>query len=197
LREGISSVEKTKHPTFVSRALQALADLERELPIQRIEEATSAPNDYLVLLNAMTAPSIVAQLTDRDPLATAKLRGIGAQQGLLRASGGVLSAEEAACLLGMSRQAVDKRRRQGQLLGLTQGRRGYAYPAWQFENGKTISNLEKVLETLRSHDPWMQLSFFLNSNDRLNGISPLQALRAGDVEKVVQAALAYGEQGAA
>jgi biotin operon repressor len=197
LRESLSSVEKTKHPTLMSRVLKAVDEIVQGLSTERIEEATSAPSDYLVLLNAMTAPTVVTQLTDKDPLAAAKLRGTERQQTLVKSGGGVLSAEETAHLLGISRQAVDKRRRQGQLIGLTQGRRGYAYPAWQFENGKTIEHLQKVLHPLREHDPWMQLSFFLNANDRLNGITPLQALRAGDVEQVAQAAQAYGEQGAA
>jgi len=197
LRQAISSLEKTQNPAFIARALQAVVDLERELPDQSIEEATSAPNDYLVLLSAMKTPSVVTQLAGKDPLASAKLRGVEAQQNLLKASGGVLAAEEAAQLLGISRQAVDKRRRQGQLLGLTQGRRGYAYPAWQFDKGRTIANLEKVLKALQSHDPWMQLAFFLNPNDRVDGASPADALRAGEVEKVISAALAYGEQGAA
>ena len=109
----------------------------------------------------------------------------------------MLSAEETAKLLAISRQAVDKRRRQGQLLGLIQGRRGYAYPAWQFENGRTIKDLEKVLEALRDHDPWMQVTFFLNSNDRLAGMSPLDVLRAGETGRVVSAAAEFGEQGAA
>jgi len=196
LRQAISSLEKTHNPAFVSRALQAVVDLERELPDQSIEEATSAPNDYLVLLSAIKTPAVVTQLAGKDPLASAKLRGVEAQQDLLKAGGGVLSAEETAQLLGISRQAVDKRRRQGQLLGLTQGRRGYAYPAWQFDKGRTTANLEKVLEALQSHDPWMQLAFFLNPNDRLDGASPVDALRGGEVEKVISAAQAYGEQGA-
>lgn len=197
LRQAISSLEKTHNPAFVSRALQAVVDLERELPDESIEEATSAPNDYLVLLSAMKAPSVITQLAGKDPLASAKLRGVEAQQNLLKAGKGVLSAEDTAQLLGISRQAVDKRRRQGQLLGLTQGRRGYAYPAWQFDKGRTIASLERVLEVLQSHDAWMQLAFFLNPNDRLGGASPVDALRAGDVARVISAAQAYGEQGAA
>lgn len=197
LRHAISSLGRTQNPAFVSRALQAVANLERELPEETLEEATSAPNDLLVLLNAIKTPSVVTQLAETDPLASAKLRGVEAQQKLLKAGGGVLSAEEAGELLGISRQAVDKRRRQGQLLGLTQGRRGYAYPAWQFEKGRALSNLGNVLEILRNHDPWMQLAFFLNPNDRLAGASPADVLRAGDVERVISAAQAYGEQGAA
>ena len=138
----------------------------------------------------------MCELTGKDPLASAKLRGAEGQQRLLKAGGGVLSAEETAKLLAISRQAVDKRRRQGQLLGLIQGRRGYAYPAWQFENGRAIKDLEKVLEALRDHDPWMQVTFFLNSNDRLAGMSPLDVLRAGETGRVVSAAAEFGEQGA-
>jgi len=109
----------------------------------------------------------------------------------------VLKGEKVAEVLGISRQAVDKRRRQGRLIGLTQGRRGYAYPVWQFEGGKTLANLEKVLDRLQDHDPWMQLAFFLNTNARLNGSSPLDLLRSGIVEPVLEAAASYGEQGAA
>jgi biotin operon repressor len=197
LREGLSSLEKTKHPTLMSRVVNAVEEIIRDLPAERVEEATSASNDYLVLLNAMSAPGVVTQLAHKDPLVSAKLRGLERQQALVKSGGGVLSGEQAAHILGISRQAVDKRRRQGQLIGLTQGRRGYAYPAWQFENGKSIAHLEKVLHALRGHDSWMQLSFFLNPNDRLEGVTPLHALRAGNLESVLQAASIYGEQGAA
>ncbi len=197
LRQGLKAVEATRHPTFVARALNALKDLEHVLPTERIEEATTAPNDYLVLLNALTAASVATQLEQTDPLAPARLRGVHKQHELLRRSGGTLSAEQAAQTLGISRQAVDKRRRQGRLIGLTQGRRGYAYPAWQFESGRTLSNLEKVLGVLKGHDPWMQLTFFLGANERLNGKNALEALREDQLESVLQAAAAFGEHGAA
>ena len=81
--------------------------------------------------------------------------------------GGALTAEEAADLLDITRQAVDKRRNQHQLIGLTQGRRGYAYPSFQFEDGKTIAGLAEVLRALEVHDPWIQPTFFANGNSRL------------------------------
>jgi hypothetical protein len=43
----------------------------------------------------------------------------------------------------------------------------------------------------------MQLTFFLNANDRLNGSRPLDMLRSGKVEPVLEAAASYGEHGAA
>lgn len=118
------------------------------------------------------------------------------QRSMLKESGGVLSGAQVARILDISRQAVDKRRKQGQLIGLTQGKRGYAYPAWQFEGGKMLAHLTKLLDALRTHDAWMQLAFFINGNDRLNGRSPLELLRAGELEPVLRAAESYGEQGA-
>jgi hypothetical protein len=127
----------------------------------------------------------------------AKLRGIEYRRRILEKLGGTLSAEEVAELIGISRQAVDKRRSQNHLIGLTQGRRGYAYPAFQFEDGKTLAGLRDVLDALSGHDPWMQSIFFANGNDRLNGVTPLEALRQGKFASIVLAAQAYGEQGAA
>ena len=197
LKEKLAIVEKTRHPIFFSRVLNALTRLENELPKEQIHAASAAPTDYMVLLEALTAPSVATQLTAEDPLAAARLRGVERQQALLKKSGGVLRGKEAAELLGISRQALDKRRRQGRLIALTQGRRGYAYPVWQFEGGKTLANLEKVLGRLRDHDPWMQLTFFLNANDRLDGNRPLDLLRSGKLEPILEAAASYGEQGAA
>jgi biotin operon repressor len=159
---------------------------------------SAASTDYMVLLKALTEPSVAAQLASKDPLAAARLRGLERQQGILKESGGVLSGAQVAKILGISRQAMDKRRKQGQLIGLTQGKRGYAYPACQFEGGRTRAHLEKVLKALRSHDPWMQLAFFVNGNDRLNGKSPLELLRiagAGELDPIFQAAASYGEHG--
>lgn len=197
LRERLTAIERTKHPTFVSRALMALTGLEEELPKERIDEASAASTDFMVLVEALTAPSLATQLAAEDPLAAARLRGVEQQRNLVEKSGGVLTSENVSGVLGISRQAVDKRRRQGRLIGLVRGRRGYAYPAWQFKNGRTLPELENVLEQLRRHDPWMQLAFFVNGNDRLNGGSPLEALRSGRVKPVLEAAASYGEQGAA
>jgi hypothetical protein len=200
LRERLSVFENTKHPIFVSRAINGLAELEQKLPKERIDEASAAATDYMVIFKALTEPSLAPELASKDPLAAAKLRGVERQQGLLKESGGVFSAAQVAKFLNITRQAVDKRRRQGQLIGLTQGKRQYAYPTWQFEGGRTLGSLEKVLDTLRGHDPWMQLAFFVNGNDRLGGKSPLSLLKVGgarELEHVLGAAAGYGEQGAA
>jgi hypothetical protein len=193
LEQTMESIRDTKHPIFFTRALKAVAGLDRELSKEVLDEATSASNDYLVLLRALSSPTAIQEAAEADPLAEARLRGIKRQSNLLQTGGGAYTAREVGEILRISRQAVDKRRREGRLVGLTQGRRGYAYPAWQFENGRTLPRLEDALEVLQQHDPWMQMAFFLNKNTRLQGHTPLAALKQGHINAVCEAAAAYGE----
>lgn len=194
---ALREVADTKHPAFVSRLLRVVTNLEKDLSKGRINEAVAAPTDYLVFLNALSGSPLTSESVADDPLAAAKFRGLKRKQQLVEAAGGVLSAQGVADLLGITRQAVDKRRAQNQLVALTQGKRGYGYPWFQFEDGKTLPGLEEVLQELRSFDPWMQLAFFVNPNDRLNGITPSAALRASNRSDVLRAARSYGEHGAA
>jgi len=197
LTRVIDSLSRTEHPVFFSRAFNALSSITNELSSQSVEELTASPTDFELLVNALSAASIAAESSDGDPLIRAKLRGIEHRKRIIEKLGGSLSVEQVSELIGISRQAVDKRRSQNQLIGLIQGKRGYAYPAFQFEDGKTLDGLKEVLDALRGHDPWMQSIFFANGNDRLNRRTPLDALRRGETEAVVRAAEAYGEQGAA
>jgi hypothetical protein len=197
LDSALREVAETKYPAFVSRVLRVLKSLEEDLSNARIDEATAAPTDYLVILDALSASPMARRLVSDDPFAAAKLRGLKRKQQMVEEAGGTMSSEQVSDVLGLSRQAVDKRRASNQLLALTQGKRGYSYPSFQFDDGKTLKGLEQVLQELKSLDPWMQLSFFSSPNDRLNGETPIKALRSGNLNEVVRAAGGYGEQGAA
>lgn len=182
---------------FVTRAINAVADLAERNPERSLEAATAAPSNWEVLLRALSSPDSVEPASVSDPLAGARLRGIHARRQLLQADGGTIPASEAADILGISRQAVDKRRQAGTLLGISVGGHGYHYPAWQFEQSGVVSGLERVLKALAHHDDWMKLSFFVNANSRLGSESPLKYLRRGDLQPVLDAAELYGEHGAA
>jgi hypothetical protein len=176
---------------FLSRGIRALVEL---LEQANLPEAVAASSDYNLLLNVLQQPGVIPLLVAKDPLAKAKIRGILAKPQLLEAEGGCLSSDEAARFLGISREAVNKRRQQGKLIGLPAGR-SYRYPVWQFQDGKTLTGLETVLQAIKVQDPWMQVAWMLNSNLRL-GQRPLDALRSGEIEPVEQVAFLYGEQGA-
>jgi biotin operon repressor len=197
VRRVLKTAEEPVRKVFITRALNAVADLSEGMKDVALEAASAAPSDFSVLVRALENPEATANRQDSDPLLPARLRGIETRQKLLDAEGGVTSAEEVARLLSISRQAVDKRRRSGRLIGVTRGRHGYAYPMWQFDENGTIHGLEAVLSKLRHHDPWMQMIFMLSPNSRLEGRTPLAVLKEKNIDAVLAAAGVFGEHGAA
>lgn len=149
--------------------------------------------DLEQLVTVLERPEVVADLRQRDPLTPSRLRGLRAKRQLLEAEGGVVSGRELAQALGITRQAVDKRRLNNKLIGIDLGKRGYAYPVWQLG----LDGIDAVLAELEEYDPWTQALFLLSANNWLNGETPLAKLRRGEREDVLAAARLYGEQTAA
>jgi hypothetical protein len=177
---------------FVTRGLRALEAL-KSLDEKNLVEAVKAPSDYSVLVSALNTEEALATARDSDPLTSARLRGIEAKRKLLESEGGIVSSTKAAEILKLTRQAVDKRRKEGKLLGLELGKRGYLYPSWQFG----LQGLGEVLSALEGQDFWEKVSFFLNPNDLLEDETPLAVLTKGQkTEDVIRAAKVYGEHGA-
>ncbi len=146
--------------------------------------------------------ALVEQLTDhlpveRDPLARARARGLLAQRDMLNVDGPPMAVTEVAQHINITRQAVDKRRQAGKLLAVSFGTRNFSYPRWQFTNTGILPGLQEVLHALEPHPPWAQLRFFVSGNHRLGRDRPIDWLRKGRVEQVLQAAEAFGEHGAA
>ena len=181
---------------FHARALNAFADLAERLPDERLCEILAESSNVGTLLAAMGQDDVIDLLRREDPLNAARLRAVQARQELLNAEGGVLSGEAVAARLGVTRQAVDKRRRAGTLLAVDTGRRGHLYPAWQLNETGALFGLSSVLKELADHPPWARMHFFLTGDRRLGGRTPLVALRAGAVDEVRRAARNYGEHGA-
>jgi biotin operon repressor len=183
------------HVTLKSQAqaplVRSVVDVSADLSAKELR----APS--LAALRTIMERLLERMPSAKDPLAKARLRGVFAQRELLDAEGGTLSAAEIAKALGVTRQAIDKRRKAGQLLALEVGKRGYLYPAWQLAEPGLLPGLAQVLSSLPADSPWATARFFLSGNDRLRGRRPLDVLRKGDVDVVVRAAAAFGEQGAA
>lgn len=183
---------------FAERSNRAVAHLQRQLPKAVLRSAIAAQADVDVVLRALQSPEAIAESSPHcDPWHQARLRGIQASRELLASAGGGLSSAEVATILGITRQAVDKRRKAGQLLALKLGRRGYVYPARQFTETGVLPGWPEVLAVLRDHSPWAQLIFLMSPNSYLGGAVPLHKLIAGDTVTVLKAASCYLEHGAA
>jgi hypothetical protein len=119
----------------------------------------------------------MSAVTDPDPLAPLLARNAEHREMLLRRAGGTLSAGEAASLLGITREAVDKRRRANTLLAVREGS-DWRYPACQFQQSDVVPGLPVIVRGFTDAGPWVTLDFLLAPDTVLRGRTPLQALRA-------------------
>jgi hypothetical protein len=133
-----------------------------------------------------------------DARSRALLRGVTLAEEDLRASGGAYDLAEVRRLMhGMSRQAIDKRVRNGSLLAVTGPSNRRSYPTVQFlGDGSVVGGLKEVRAALSTKNPWMVLNFLVNPEPRLNGRKPIELLRSGKIEPVIDVARRQGTQGA-
>jgi hypothetical protein len=178
---------------FLRRALSALERIAGSVPTKTLTDALAAPTDVGTLAQLLSRSEVVGSaVTELDPLAPALARSIEHRQTLLTLAGGALSADAAGRILGITRQAVDKRRRAGTLLAVREGS-DWRYPACQFADGEVVAGIADVVRGLGSASPWVVLDFLLAPDTVLAGRTPLEALQAGDRDAVRR--LIRGAQG--
>lgn len=132
------------------------------------------------------------------PRARAILRGVKIAQEDLRASGGAYELEHVRELLhGVSRQAIDKRVNEGSLLAVPGPSNRRHYPAVQFtDDGKVVAGLKQVVAALPTKNGFAILNFLIHPDERLGSRKPIDVLKAGEIDLVVEAARRMGEHGA-
>ena len=171
---------------------QAREPAERGRPVEDVILAGLGP------ARVVEAADIKSDAFQPNARARAILRGREYAEADLRAAGGAFDLDEVRKLLnGVSRQAVDKRVAEGALL-VVPGPSGHRrFPTLQFNaDGTPVVGLREVCRALNFVSPWAVLNFLCNANDALGGRAPIEVLRGGDVDRVVQAAVGVGVQGA-
>lgn len=132
-----------------------------------------------------------------DARAKAILRGKLQAQADLRASGGAFTLDEVRTLLnGISRQAVNKKVQDGHLLAVPGPGDDHRYPTAQFlDDGRPVPGLKAVQDALPTRSPWAVFNFMIQPDALLDGRKPIDVLKEGNVDLVVEAARRYGEMG--
>lgn len=177
----------------LARVAQLLAEAIVQAPTRVLERGLRERTDMREAADLLT--HILLGLETRDPWAGALLRGAQMKRTLLDEAGGGLSASEAGELLGIGRAAVDKRRRQGTLLGVPNASGDYLYPAAQFTADGVAPGLGEVIAAFRVGDPWMQLDILLAQDEALGNRNAFEALKAGEADRVKTVVASVGEQG--
>lgn len=104
------------------------------------------------------------------------------------------STPEVATLLGVSAAAVKKRLGKGGLIAFKH-KEDWRYPKWQFDGGRVVAATTAVWQVLPDrHDVGGLVRWFTLPSRQLAGRTPLQAIRAGDVDSVVDAASYVGSR---
>ncbi|XKM43209.1 helix-turn-helix domain-containing protein (plasmid) [Rhizobium ruizarguesonis] len=169
---------------FLRRATSALERISANVPAKDLADALSAPTDAGSLAQLLSRSDMVgAAINDLDPLVPALARNVEHRQNLVERAGGTMSAEDTGRMLGISRQAVDKRRRAGTLLAVREGS-DWRYPLCQLDQGEVVAGISDIVRGFAAAGPWIALDFLLAADTALGGRTALQALRDGDREAV-------------
>ncbi len=166
---------------FLQRANQALSTFLENADEASLERAVAAPTDAGTLARAASDSVTAEAVTELDPLAALLAQGAEQKAELLRQCGGGLSVTEVAKVLGITRQGVDKRRRESKLLAVPRGA-DYRFPACQFADGEVIAGVPQVLEQLGEHT-WNALAFLATPLEELNERSPLEVFKTGKADE--------------
>lgn len=130
-------------------------------------------------------------------LAASVLRDDAANRRWRAQIGPTLTQAAVAELLGMSPQGVSKRAVAGDLLRLTHRDGRPVYPTFQFDGRGVLGGLATVLSVVGEVDDMLTATAWLTApKPALDGVSPVEALRAGRVDAVVDAARRYAARSA-
>lgn len=164
---------------------------------ETLRTALSSPTDLggVASLLSDMAP-LGLDLSAVDPFVEAVAHGAAVKQELLESAGGGLTSSQVANALGITRQAVDKRRSRRALLAVPTGSGEHLYPACQFTVEGVIPGIAEVLHAFQMENPWTQLSALLAPAPGLRGKTVLEALKDGQINEAVAVVASLGEQAA-
>src|SRR6266567_8560199 len=183
---GTDGARQALAKTFLRRSVKMLERLSSAASPEALQAALCSATDVggVASLLSDVAP-LGLDLSSVDPLAEAMARGVAVKQELLGRAGGGLTSSQVARALGITRQAVDKRRRRRALLAVPAGSGEYLYPACQFTGQGVVPRLDRILRAFPIESPWTQLSVLIEPAPSLGAATVPEALQAGDVSKAL------------
>jgi hypothetical protein len=168
--------------------------------IRRVTFGRGQPTERRVLesvveeLDSLARQQLDDKFTVDDSFRLAKLRGELAKGELLTEAGPMLSLQQAADQLGVSKQAVHKRILNRSLFGIKY-REELRIPAWQIVDAEVVPGVSLVLKALHTTG-WGTMLFLHRPNLQLENRRPKDLVLEGKEDWVAKVASNFGEQGA-
>lgn len=103
----------------------------------------------------------------------------------------MVSTDDAAAFAGVSRVTINAWIAKGRCIGLSQTKRGFKLPTWQFDP-LLWEAIPKLSAALGVKEGWALLSFLESPNGALDGLTPRAAIEQGLIERVLAAAEGEG-----
>lgn len=99
----------------------------------------------------------------------------------------MISTDEAAEMTGTTRVTVNAWIAKGRAIGLTQSKRGFRMPSWQFDS-PMWDLLPGLSQALGTTEGWALLSFLETPLGGLDGATPREAIERGAGARVIDLA---------
>jgi hypothetical protein len=194
LERVIAVSDEPQKLALVARAVKGL-DVAINARFNAVDEVNilSASTDVGALARALTAAASDRAVSKLDPTAELIAAGAARKAELVDMAGGLYPLQEVASILKISRQAIEKRRKAGTIIAVRTGD-DYRYPACQFTPDGMVEGLDGILKAMPIRADWMRLEWLLTPDDALDGVSPLEALKAGRLGDVMELARAHGAE---
>ncbi len=96
----------------------------------------------------------------------------------------MISTDDAAQLVNTTRVTINAWIAKGRAIGLTQTKRGFRMPRWQFEPAMWAA-IPKLSAALGTTEGWALLSFLESPHGALEGRTPRQAIEQGRADTVI------------
>jgi hypothetical protein len=170
LADLVDRAPRPRESAVLARALRSLAERRRGQSELQTEVESAEADDALA-----------------GALAEARGRG-AARAAEILAGRDMLSADDFARLIGVTREAVRQKLRRHEIIGLQGAKRGVRYPAWQVSGDGALLPALPRLSAVLGESPWTLYRFLTQPNPAFKGKPPLDSLRTGRIEPVIAAA---------
>jgi hypothetical protein len=153
-------------------------------------ESQHTPSDPRVDRNTRTAVPGHADYVSLEQTRALLSTSLAARNARLAAED-MLSTDEAAELTHTTRVTINAWIAKGRCIGLSQTKRGFRLPKWQFEP-RVWPLVAKLAAALDTTEGWALLAFLESPHGALGGITPRAAIEQGQAARVLDIAAQEG-----